>query len=360
MTEPQAKPDTLRTRPGHTLVELVTALGVTGILLLGVASAMLIASKAADPESPLRNTHAGAATLARIAEDLRFATGFTRRGSRAVTFTVADRDGDGAEETIKYSWSNTNGDPLLRQANGGAAVPILDDVHHFYLKYVTESVTEQPDDVRNESGEMLLASHMTATDSDDFHVKEKEWPAQYFEPALPAGAESWSVTRVLIKTRTHGGEDGISGVELRLATLSNVPSDVILQQIPMYESRLTEEFLWHEFLFSNASGLKPGQGLCLVVSCIRKDSDLCDIEFDEEDNPGGYIKGKEMGAVWEPDDSKCLLHAVYGTVTTQSTPDPVTRTWLKEVWVRVQVGPDDATRMKTAAYLVNRPEVGGE
>ena len=360
MTKPRIQCDGPASASGHTLVELVAALAITGVLVLGVASAMLVASKAVDPASPLRNTQAAAEATARIAEELRFATGFTQRAARAVTFTVADRDGDGSEETIGYSWSNTAGDPLMRQYNGGTAVPVLSDVHHVYLRYITTSLTEQPDAVRNESGEILLASHMTATNSGDYAIKEKDWLAQYFKPTLPANAVSWAVTRVLFKARTHGAAYGVAGVELRLPTASNVPSDVILQQINMYEDHLTYGYLWQEFAFSNVSGLSPSRGLCLVISCIKRDSDLCDIEFDKEDNPGGYIKGKEAGAIWEPDSDRCLLYAVYGTVTTANTPDPVTRKWLDEVWVRVQVGPSEATRMKTAASLVNRPEVGGE
>jgi len=348
------------TRRGHTLVEMVTALAVVSILMLGMASAMLVASWAVDPDSPLRNTHAAAEAVARMAEELQFATDFTQRKAKNVTFTVADRDGDDSPETIRYAWSGTAGDPLTRQYNGGTAVPFIDNVHHFYLKYIFKSVTEQPATTRNESGEVLLASHTTADEPENFAVKENKWPGQYFKPTLPADAVSWAVTRVLFKARIHGAAKGIAGVQLRLPNASNLPSNVILEEIPMYEDRLTDGYLWQEFTFNNVTGLSPSRGLCLVLGCIEKDSDLADVRYDEGEGPGGLLETDDAGASWSRDSEECLMYAVYGTVTTTSQPDPVTHEWLQEVWVRVQVGPNESTRMKTGVYLFNRPKVNAE
>jgi len=344
---------------GHTLIEMVAALAIIGILMLGIASAVLMASRAVDPRNPQLARRAAAEAAERLARDLQFAYAFSTRSSAAVTFTIPDRrrDGDTAPETVRYTWSGTAGDPLTRVYNGSAAAVVIDDVREFALTYHLDTVTEQPSAVTNESGEVMLAAHTTPSDDDNFNIKEKDWAAQYFMPSLPADAVSWRVTRVFIRARTHGGPSGIAGVELRPATAANLPSDVVLEQVPMYESRLTDWYLWREFTFTNAAGLQPGRGLCLVISCILKDSDLCDVEFDKKDNPGGYIKGKDAGATWEPDDSRCFMYAVYGKVTTTSTPEPVTRTYLRGIGIRLRAGPDPATAVETAAPLFNAPEV---
>ncbi len=353
---------------GHTLIEMVTALAVVGILLLAAASAMLVASRAVDPDSPLRTTHAAAEAAARLAQELQVAEAFSERQSTSVAFTVADRDADGSAETIRYAWSGTAGDPLTRACNGGTAVTVIQDVHDFHLGYEVKSETEQPDATRNESGETLLASHTTAEEPDNFAVKENKWPGQYFKPTLPADAVSWAVTRVLLKARIHGADKGVAGVQLRLPDASNLPSNVILEEIPMYEDRLTDGYLWQEFEFSNARGLSPSRGLCLAIACLRDDADICDIQYDgepegdEDEGGGGAISGGLLrtwdgGASWSRSSERCLLFSVYGTYTTTSTPDPVTRTWVRGVNLRLQAGPDPHTAVETAVRLLNAPEV---
>jgi len=349
-------------RPGHTLIELVAALAIVGVLVLGMASAVLMASRAVDPRNPQLARHAAAEAAERLARELQFAYAFSARSSDAVTFTIPDRrsDGDTAPESVRYAWSGTAGDPLTRVYNGSAAAVVIDDVREFALTYHLDTVTEQPSAAANESGEVYLAGHTAPTLADDYVIAERDWLAQYFRPTLPADAVSWRVTRVFLRVRTHGVANDIAGVELRLPTASNLPSNVILEQVPMYESRLTAWYQWREFAFSNVAGLSPSRGLCLVVSCIWTDYDLADVQFDKLNTPGGYIKGREAGTIWEPDNSRCVLYAVYGKVTTTSVPEPVTRAYLRGIGIRLRAGSDPATAVETAAPLFNAPEVSNQ
>lgn len=347
------------TRPAptaYTLIEMVTALAIVSILMLGVASAMLVASRAVAPDTRPRATHAAAEAAARVVRELEFATAFTERTAGAVTFTVADRTGDGSEETIRYAWSGTAGDPLTRQVNGGTAVPVVDDVRECAFTCDLETVTEEPDATRNESAEALLAKHTTPSEARSFAVKENEWAGQYFEPSLPGDAVSWRVTRVLIKARRHGAANGIAGVQLRLPTGADLPSGNVLEEIPMHEDRLTDGYLWQEFTFSHAGGLSPSRGLCLTVVCLRKDTDLCDIQYDD-DGPGGMRQTNSGEGSWSSVPNKAMLFTVYGTVTTSDDPDPVTRTWVRGVRLRLRAGPDPATAVETGVRVLNAPEV---
>ncbi len=352
----------------YTLVEMVAALAIVSILMLGVGSAMLVASRAVDPDTRPRATHAAAEAAARVVRELEFATAFAERTATAVTFTVADRNGDGSDETIRYAWSSAAGDPLTRTFNAGTAVAILEDVRECDFTYDLKAVTDEPDAERNESAEALLAKHTTPSEARSFAVKENKWAGQYVEPSLPGDAVSWRVTRVLIKARRHGPASGIAGVQLRLPNASNLPSRTVVEEVPMHEDRLTDGYLWQELTFSHAGGLSPSRGLCLTVVCLRKDADICDIQYDgeqegdEDEGGGGAVSGGLLrtwdgGASWSRSSERCLLFSVYGTYTTTSTPDPVTRTWVRGAGLRLRAGPDPATAVETGVRILNAPEV---
>ena len=78
--------------------------------------------------------------LSQLTSDLRLALSFTERTANAVTFTVPDRTGDDAVETIRYSWSGTAGDPLLYQINGSTAVTIIANVQQFNLTSLVRTI----------------------------------------------------------------------------------------------------------------------------------------------------------------------------------------------------------------------------
>ncbi|MGB9625033.1 MAG: PulJ/GspJ family protein [Phycisphaerae bacterium] len=128
-------------RRGLTLVELVAGLTITAILLLGTLSAVTLATRAMPGRGDaVAATLDSAAALDMLASDLHYATSYMERSENAVTFQVADRNGDQLPEMIRYAWSGTPGDPLTRTCNGGQAVRILDQVQEFSLQYENKLV----------------------------------------------------------------------------------------------------------------------------------------------------------------------------------------------------------------------------
>ena len=131
---------------GLTLVEVTTALGVVSIVMLGLTSAVMIAMRAMDhSQSSAHVANAGDA-LGQMQADLQLARGFSELSNHAISFTVPDRDSppDGQEEIIRYAWSGAPGDPLTQRFNGGAAVPIVKNVHDLLFTSLTRSVTPPP------------------------------------------------------------------------------------------------------------------------------------------------------------------------------------------------------------------------
>jgi len=132
---------TRQTRLAFTLVELVLSMVVLTIVLGGVSSAMLLASRAVpDKQTALGLTLDAFHAADRLASELYAAQTITARTATSVTFTVADRNADGNPETIRYSWSGVGGEALKRQYNGGAAVSVLDDVREFALRFNTQTI----------------------------------------------------------------------------------------------------------------------------------------------------------------------------------------------------------------------------
>ena len=345
-----------RRRSGHTLIELIVSVAVSGILVVGLMSTLYTATRATDPAAGAGRILDGSLSAHDLLGELQLAVTFLERSANAVTFTVADRNGDTADETIRYAWSGTPGDPLTRQYNGGAALEVLQDVHDFTLTYDVKVVTEQPPPVANESGEVLLAGHDTATSPLDYALTKSEWIGQYFQPSLTLDAIEWRVTRVTFKARIHGGAKGITAVQLRLPTASNLPGTTVLEEVAMDERNLAESYLWEEFPFSSVGGMRPSQGLCLVLALIKDDAHLADVQYDDAGG-AGRLTTASGGSSWSSDDSKAMVYAIYGTVTSNTQPDPVTREWLRAVGVKLCVGPDSSASVQAAVQILNAPEV---
>jgi hypothetical protein len=344
-------------RAAFTLAELAISTAIMGILMTGVASAILIASRALpDPSTPTEALLRSSDTAEQIASELYCALDFNERTATSVKFNVPDRNADLAPETIRYAWSGTPGDPLTRQYNGGTIVEVLADVREFSLRYGLRTATEQPDPVTNESAEYVLSSHDTPSYPADFAMTSKLWIGEYFFPSLPVETVEWKVTRVLFPARIHGGNGGIVAVQLWTPDASNMPGTTVLEETLMYESSLGVEYLWEEFSFSSVSGLSPAQGLCLVLAMNKKDANLADIQYDLASGTG-LLTTSDAGKTWLGNAGQSMLYYVYGTATTLTTPDPITREWVRSVGIKLRAGADSAAAVETATQVLNEPEV---
>ncbi|MEX0725493.1 MAG: prepilin-type N-terminal cleavage/methylation domain-containing protein [Planctomycetaceae bacterium] len=126
-----------KTRSGFTFLELVVSVLASGILLVGLNSALFVALKSSDTSlTPARATNEGLARLSDLSAEMQFALTMTERTATAITFTVPDRDADTSPETIRYAWSGTAGAPLTRQYNGGTVTTVASNVYNVNLTYL--------------------------------------------------------------------------------------------------------------------------------------------------------------------------------------------------------------------------------
>jgi hypothetical protein len=125
-------------RGGYTLLEMVVALPLLTLLVIGSTAALSIVGKASDNGADLsKSAMRTPAALEQMQSELECATTIVSRSATQITVTIPDRTGDSAADTVAYTWSGSAGAPLRRQFNGGTAETLLETVQAFGLTYNT-------------------------------------------------------------------------------------------------------------------------------------------------------------------------------------------------------------------------------
>jgi prepilin-type N-terminal cleavage/methylation domain-containing protein len=183
------------TRRAFTLIELVVALAVCGVVLTA-AAAMFAMSLRAFPR-PDDDVAATAADLqdaaARLRDDLASATGAATFGTRDVSFRVADRDADGSPETVRYAWSGVAGEPLSLTVGASGPVAVGPPLSGFSLTPWWRKVTAS-----SASGTVLEAERTLLRlpmDSTMVMALGSNMFALAFVPVVDADATAFQITR---------------------------------------------------------------------------------------------------------------------------------------------------------------------
>ncbi len=344
---------------GFTLVELLVSIAVTMVIVVGIGSSMLIASRAMpDANNPANATIAAGQAAEQLSAELQYAITINGRSATMIDFTVADRNSNGINETIRYEWSGTPGDSLTRQYNAGSVVDILDGVQQFNLSYDLEALSDE-EMGENESAETLLISYDSTEDLTGYRVRPSRWYGQYFLPSLPADAISWKVTRVEFFAKVDWSPTGKCGIQLRLPTEENLPSGVILEQKEFLEATLLDTYLRQEFTFSNVSRLSPDQGLCLIIRQISGwYPGKIRGQYQGVSTPNSHlVRTYNGGASWWAPPGDSLLFSVYGTVTTSGVPQIQNTYTLEAVGITLRAGSEEQTTVYTGTRTPNKPKV---
>lgn len=351
----------VNSRRGFTLVELAVSMTVMSILMLAMGSALLVATRAlpAADRSASKLNQVSQITE-QLTTELQEARHITEHSAQAVAFTVADRDGDGSPERIRYAWSGIVGDPLTRQYNFDTEVTVLTDVNTFGLTYDLHTDVEQYPGPLLDSGEILLSSYTQDESLGDVEIKEDEWYGQYFQPSVdifPPGTGSWRVTRVRFEAKRNASPYQDTYVQLRLPDAANKPTDTVLEQRVVNEADLPSSWAWQEFAFSGAHDLQPGADLCLVLQGTSGTSARIREEGDDDEGATGRLKTSDSGDSWEYLTDKCLRYEIYGQAATPGPDQSATRQYVTGIQLQLQSGTDALTHIDTAVHLPNMPEL---
>jgi len=321
--ESQRGPVSVRRR-GFTLIEVMMSMAIMGIIMLACSSVMVLCARAIGSGTIATDVslQAGAARKAvdQVVEDLKMAKSITEQSSTAVTFVVPDRNGDGVDETIRYSWSGTAGGPLVREVNGepaGGAV-IADHVQSLNLDYLVKTVGPPPP---VESGEYLLESYDGGTFAYiRLHtLNSTSWVSEYFRVVFPDNAISWKITRMKVMLRGGSPPAGMVTVELRAADSAKKPTGGSLGSASVDATAIPGSPSWIDVPFNGLGGLDPLKGYCVVVRATTGGSPAYAC-YDDYSNDGtlAYSTTTNSGGSWSaPTVGKAQQFYVYGTVTRQ-------------------------------------------
>jgi len=349
-------------RRAFTLMEITVSLAVMSILITGLGSAMFVALKVVPTaDNAALQTLRGADIAQQIATDLRYATAFQAAGATALSVTVPDRTGDGAPDTIAYSWSAAEGDPVTRSINGGAAVTVLDDVRTLSLDYDSETVDEeQPGG--GESGQVTLGHHSSLFGS-GMTVNDSTWIGQYVLPSLPANATGWRITSIMFWGMMAGLPDGQMNVQIQGADASSLPDGQVLAEQTVDESGLGQfTFSSVHVTFSGAPTLATDEAICLVFAGASG-TNAANVWISQDTlSSSGQMKllvSMDGGQSWALPPVLPIAMMVYGVYTADDIPTTVTRQFVHRTTVLVQSGPEEASSIRTSVGLPNQPEVVG-
>ena len=339
-------------RPAYSMVELLLALGVLAVLLIGAQSAMLLATRAfPSADSPQAGIVSASQAFQLICTDLGDAVSVTRSTAIDLEFSVPDRTADGAPETIRYFFQ---GNFLRRTVNGIREQILIRKPVSFGFEYRTRTATDPA--TYAEGGEVLLASNDSALNLADYPVDSLHFIGTTFRPVLPADASSWTITRMKIKARPSGLPAGVAKVQVRRA-LTDLPTTTVLDDATLVESLLplAASYSWQDFTCPKAPRFNPGDSAALVVQWSA-DAVACDVQYQ---NSGVTAANLALtltdtgGGAWRAAPGQSLCFYAYGRI---ASPVPPTANKLLTA-VHLAVVTEGGSHLRTTARVPNLPKV---
>ncbi len=356
MTHPP-RTDFLHHRLGFSLIEMVVSLAVVSVLLVGMTSAIVLASRALPSnDGPAAATVASAKALHQLRDELRGATELLNRTPTSVTLHLPDRDGDGRPEVITYAWAGNPGDPLTRAANGNAAVTVIDALDSFALAYPT---TDQdlvfPGPPGPTSAEQLLSSFESedTSNTEDHRLGGDEWIGTFVDPALPSDATVWRVTRALFFGNKDGGSGSTITFELR-GRSGELPNETIHDTATIAESAMTD-WDWYETTFDSPD-FSAGQVAAIVLANHGGGKAGKWSYYTNDSPPSQMFTGDGEGEWSTASTGEELFHYIYGTYDLPSDDWTYTRPRITAVEVTLTHANASATTHHLNIALPNAPE----
>jgi hypothetical protein len=329
---------------------MVVTMVIAVLLLAAIGSTIVLASRAIpSANNPTACTIEASMALDQLVAELEAAVCITEHTQPTIAFTVADRNGDGLAERIRYAWSGIPGDPLTRQYNGGTVATFIDKVEQFSLAPEIQSITEAyPGAGVEDTFDSLLVNMSSGSGLGDVDVKSNNWPGQYFPMNLPANTMGWRPTRIRFVVRKNS-LSGVTKVQVRPADASFKPTGTVLQELTMDASILPLWYIWVEGSLT-LDRKRSTDPVCLV---LKYSSGVIPATVQSNDG-AGMLASSDSGATWTYNGSKALTSQVYGKVTQPGPTQYAVTQYLTAMRMAMKVTGVGRTA-ETIAQVLNQP-----
>lgn len=341
-------------REAMTLIEFVSALSVSALLVVGIHSSIAIALRGMPTSSgPAATALQANRFLDSLATELESAIYVSELTASSLAFSMPDRDGDGLAERVRYAWTGASGGALTRQYNGATAETLASGVDLFALTPAYRSVAETYPSVGIEDAtESLLVDNYSLSGTNDNDVTNSNWLAQHFTTTLPAGSYAWRPTRVRFAAR-QDSIPGFSLVQMRPATATLTPTSQILEQYWLTDSSMTSFYTWQSFSFSSLDPLPSGGAICLVLQRVFGSKSA--VLLSTNAYPG-LERSSNNGSSWSYDNRKAIVSQLYGKYIRSYGSESINSNYLISMDMVLRMTPSSPT-LRTTAALLNHPEL---
>ncbi len=338
---------------GFTLLELILVLVVTMIVVGGLTSSVMVATASIpDIDDPVVRKTELAPTFMDIHEDLAAAMHVVARSSEDVTIILADRDGDGRPQSIRYAWSGTPGDPVTRTEDGGAAQTIVSAADHFAIDLQETIVTETH---AFGGGEVVTpsvaAEQRTTAGFTNAEILQDNWFCHTVPSPDPDTVSDWRLTTVEVYGRARRASGELL-VEVYLADASGLPTGDVLTTAEYQSGDLGGGWNWRANTFADSPWIKPGQNLAVVFS-MTSGGDRFETNTNTSDLGHRFHEYDGDTKSWNYRPGEMLICSI-GQETRVGGATPLERTRYDAATVEVTM-PDQQTYIMDAR-LVNEPE----
>lgn len=348
---------TASVRRGFSLIEMAVALSVTSILLVAVGSAMVLASRAVpDGTGATAAVIEAGDVLTRLSTELQHSQHLVERTSQVITFTVADRTGNGSPERIRYAWSGEPGDPLTRQVNDETPAVVAAEVAAWSLAYHQADDQEAYPGPAVEGSEETLAtvSHLLSLSTHEYGISGSQSISQYVEPKLADDVLYWRPTQVQFYGRSGSLFGRSYRVAIRYARLDEVPEEETIVSTNTHSSLLSLLSSWHAVSLEGAPRLRAGEAVTIVFDRPSGSGTALVVEAYDDSLEAGLALGDGEGS-WNYRRNETLRHRLRGRLTRVGPTQVFDRRFIEAIDVTLQARGAEA--METQVELANRPEM---
>jgi prepilin-type N-terminal cleavage/methylation domain-containing protein len=336
-----------------TLLEMVMSMAVLAVILGAVGSAMFLSSQIVPRDGDaFGGTLRAREAARRIADELSMATQIIEATDKAITFDVPDRDMDGADERIAFSWSGTPGDPITMTMNGSTSI-LEGDARKLELAYRRETRSTESLGTATESLTDELLASWSGTTNSTVIVRTTLTPSLGVTPRSTGGATHYRVTSVRLWLRQVGSPDSLLGVQLRSPTATGAPSATILADATIAESALPVSPGWVTISFTGTTATPIDTATWIVLRRVSGgDAAVAPIAWGVAHSRVAYAMGSTVTTDY------CLPFQLFGRATRPTTVTTLS-THAAGVQVAVQLGTTETATGFAGARLINAPALTG-